>query len=67
MKIVERKDLSKILQEKFPKRRFSVILEDDDGTVVVNYDAYMVESEVNKLSEFIDTIPEKIRLERMPF
>lgn len=62
VKIVEKRELEKVLQEKFPELKISVIGK------VVHYDAYATESIVIELQAFLNLIKiDGIKLERRVF
>jgi len=65
--LVEKKELIDVVQERFPGKRFGVIKSESTGIVTLYYDAYMLESEVNKLAEFVREIKAEVTLERMIF
>jgi len=60
-----KKDLSDILQDKFPHLRFSVIKE--NGMAIVNYDPEMTEDEEMQVHELLDNLRINYRMERMVF
>ena len=60
--IVEKKDLEKVLQEKFPELKISVVGK------TVHYDAYAAESIVIELQAFLNLVKiDGIKLERRIF
>ena len=66
MKLVKKKELQLILEERWPAKRFGVH-KNNDGSIDVYYDAYMEEDQVEELKTVLDNLGVVARIERMVF